>query len=394
MNDERIVIDFDNEDEESASNYPQQGKQIGVLGDTFESDIVITLDDLDNVEDFPRENKYNNSSLYYHSESNNYEQKSFNQYNTNSFLNLISGINDIVLALILGALGGLISFLVNEPFINDGSERSSDVTAALLRMGFVFMWVGAFIGMCLGSLEGIRQGSLYRIGLGALKGLGIGAVGGFLAGTFGQTAFTLLLSAGGENLLIIARTIGWGFAGAFIGISQGIAKKLDKRVIYGFIGGICGGVIGGLLFDIMSIPFNSGTISRLIGDTIVGSSIGIAIYMVENIAKQAWIRILDGPLKGKEFILFSKSTTFGNSPKCDILIKDMEAMPIHGRIDVLQGNKYVVSLIDPAGQLFVNNIPVSRQFINNKDIIGVGDTHLLFELKSEHKMPYMQRKIS
>ena len=388
MDNERIVIDFDNEDEELTNNLPHHGKQIGVLGNTFESDIIITLDDLDNVEDFPKENKYNNHHLRYYNESNNYGQKSFNEYNANSFLNLISGVNDIVLALILGALGGLISFLVNEPFIN---EKPAELTKIIVEAGFMFMWVGAFIGMCLGSLEGIRQGSFYRIGLGALKGFVIGAVGGFFAGIFGQISFTLLLSTGDESFGtgVIARTIGWGFAGAFIGISQGIAKKLDKRVIYGFIGGICGGIIGGLFFDIMSIPFKSATISRLIGNTVVGATIGIAVHMVENMARQAWIRIMDGPLKGKEFILFSKSTTFGNSPKCDILTKDIEAMPIHGRIDVLQGNKYVVSLIDPAGQLFVNNIPVSRQFINNKDIIGVGDTHLLFELKSEHKMPYI-----
>ena len=94
-----------------------------------------------------------------------------------------------------------------------------------------------------------------------------------------------------------------------MGLGQGIALRSKRLLAYGFFGGIIGGLLGGLLFDpidliLLGVDKPSAHWSRLIGLAVIGASVGAMIGVVELLARDAWLRMVKGPLAGKEFLLF------------------------------------------------------------------------------------------
>ncbi len=79
--------------------------------------------------------------------------------------------------------------------------------------------------------------------------------------------------------MIFARTVGWCILGLLIGASYGIKENTAGDVRFGLIGGAIGGAIGGVLFDTFGsiIQFGNGTLGRLVGFSVLGMAISIAI---------------------------------------------------------------------------------------------------------------------
>jgi hypothetical protein len=301
----------------------------------------------------------------------------------------------VISMLMAGAIGGFLAWLLVEPFITDLAPGQAPPTQLLIRvlgaMGLFAAALGGMIGMALGAVDGVNSRSLEKACWGALLGLGIGGAGGFFGGVIGQAVYGGL--GGGEQTMpggaqILVRGLAWALVGLCVGLGQGAWTRARRKMINGMIGGFLGGLIGGLLFDPLHsvVAFAArltggtvgGEVSRLVAIVVLGAACGAAIGLVEQARKEAWLRIVEGPLTGKQFIIYRSPTTIGSSPKCDItLARDKAVAPQHLSISQIGGRYVVADLGSPSGTR-VNGQPVRSRTLRSGDRIGVGQTTMLY----------------
>ena len=126
---------------------------------------------------------------------------------------------------------------------------------------------------------------------------------------------------------------------------------------------------------------DTGTGARAVGIIIMGLLIGLGIGLLEQFAKQAWLKVVRGEFEGKEYLVFAGTTSIGSSGKNTIvLFKDKLVGPHHCDI-VLEGGQYVI--VDrgtPMGTI-VNGQKVMRHVLRQGDAISVGNSVLVFHTK-------------
>jgi pSer/pThr/pTyr-binding forkhead associated (FHA) protein len=113
----------------------------------------------------------------------------------------------------------------------------------------------------------------------------------------------------------------------------------------------------------------------------MGLLIGVGVGLLEQFAKQAWLKVIRGEFEGKEYLVFAGTTSIGNNGKNTIvLFKDKLVAPNHCDI-ILEGSKYV--LVDkgsPMGTV-VNGMKTSHHVLRQGDSIAVGNSVLVFNTK-------------
>jgi len=68
---------------------------------------------------------------------------------------------------------------------------------------------------------------------------------------------------------------------------------------------------------------NGELLSRLVGTLAIGIVAGVATGLLENVVKSGWLKVIDGLIAGKQFVLYRNPTYIGASPHCHIyLFKD------------------------------------------------------------------------
>jgi hypothetical protein len=155
--------------------------------------------------------------------------------------------------------------------------------------------IGAF-GVCLGAVMGAGEGFFKknrpRMYYGLKLGTFLGLISGVLSGLIAQVVYASILSPVSADsrpsiaLLIFACNVGWSVLGLLIGGSYGIKENTSGDLKFGLIGGAIGGAVGGLLFDPLTsaIQFGGGTIGRLVGISVLGMAVSIAINRFKEIA--------------------------------------------------------------------------------------------------------------
>jgi hypothetical protein len=151
------------------------------------------------------------------------------------------------------------------------------------------------------------------------------------------------------------------------------------------LGAVLGGLTGGLLFDPISLVLTTAdgqaTYSRGVGFVCIGLLVGLFVGLVEGWTKTAWLLMRQGPLAGKQFILFRDTTVLGSSPKSEIyLFKDPAIEPRHAVIYNRGGRFEIEDCQTPEGT-YVNGIPIQRHWLLAGDQIVLGKTVLEFALK-------------
>jgi len=294
---------------------------------------------------------------------------------------------------IAGAVGGFLAWAIQEPFISDYSVRQGTLVILASMAGFGAV-LGGLIGLALGSVEGIASRVGEKAVIGGLLGLAIGGVGGALGGLLGQIVYGAM--GGGDPrgniiLQIGIRAFAWGVVGLFVGLGQGVMMRAPRKIVNGLIGGAIGGLVGGFLFDPLSVVATviahvagasvGGELSRMVGMTIMGACAGLAIGLVEEIRKEAWLTIVAGPLTGKQFIIYRSPTIIGSSPKADIcLSKDTAVAPEHASVE-MAGSRYILSHLAGEATL-INRRLISRQVLRDGDNIQVGATVLQYSTRT------------
>ena len=306
-----------------------------------------------------------------------------------TFLNLLAGGLAGVLAWVLTDLTGWFGDVLNAREVVDGGKY--------LLYGAIF---GALLGLLLATVEGLGLDSRRRLTQTLALGAGIGALGGYFGLWLGQSVFGVIAGGGGNEVtspgrffvLLIGRALGWGLIGGVVGAAQGLVNRSPVVARQGVFGGLLGGLLGGAAFEIFNGLNLPSPLSRLIALAATGALAGFFVGLVQNLLKQAWVRVVLGRNEGKEYLIAKPITTIGRDELADIgLFGDPAIAPTHVAIESLAApprhRLRFVAVPGPRGAAYapplVNGQPVAgEQWLADGDTIQIGRRTLLFQEKA------------
>jgi pSer/pThr/pTyr-binding forkhead associated (FHA) protein len=296
-------------------------------------------------------------------------------------------VSKLFYMMVFGAVGGVLAWFVNEPFISDDIRRTGD-WGEIARFGSTSgLLIGAMIGLATGLSLGTGKHVLRAVALGA----GVGAIGGWVGVTIGQIIFGVLGATIPIAGLIGGRILGWSAFGALIGLSEGLIARSPKRMRNGLLGGAIGGALGGALFDFLAFTIGSvfgfalraegeaGAPSRAVGLTLIGAGIGLFIGLLEWLTRAAWVRVLYGRNEGKDYPIDRDGAYLGRDELADVPLRgDPQVAPRHAEIR-MDGGGYVLV---PLAPMAVNGQPVSAPVeLRDGDLLQIGSFQVQFQLR-------------
>ena len=295
----------------------------------------------------------------------------------------------------------LAAYLVRNPppqSVNRARLTLAQLSSRSHAAGLVlFALVAGLIGLFVGAADGVVCRLPRRAILCGGVGLLVGLVGGFIASLFAGIAYGPLNAlamkqseaAGGMTVLgftiqLFGRSLAWGLAGSAMGLGQGIALRSTRLLLYGLIGGIVGGLLGGLFFDpidmiLLGTDKPSSHWSRLIGFLVIGGSVGAMIGIVELLARDAWLRMTQGPLCGKEFLIFKDVMNVGSSPRSDIFLFNDPAVAEQHAVIRAVGDSCEIESRQAREPVLLNNRAITRARLRHGDTVTVGRTAFVFQ---------------
>lgn len=182
----------------------------------------------------------------------------------------------------------------------------------------------------------------------------------------------------------VCRSVAWVFVSLGLGLGMHLIRSTKAERRNSAVGGMLGGALGGLVFGILERIMGSASffdqvpLSRLFGMLAVGGCVGLFVALVDQLAREAWLRVCTGPLAGKAFVLYKSPTRIGSTPQADIyLFKDAGIEPEHAVIHRV-GNKYEIESVQSRSDTVVGSDAVRRRRLRTGDRIRLGSTVLEF----------------
>lgn len=242
--------------------------------------------------------------------------------------------------------------------------------------------IALFIGLFLGIGEGVFYGSKEKAIKYALIGAGISLVIGAISGFLAQWMYADLLTDDATDFAsAFVRGIGWALMGLGIGVAAGLIKPESKRILFCSLGGLGGGFVGGFLFNYVCDIIPNDIVARGVAIVIMGGLIGVGVGLLEQFAKQAWLKVIRGEFEGKEYLVFDGVTSIGNNGKNTIvLFKDKLVGPHHCDI-TLQGSRYTITDCGTPMGTVVNGKRIEKHQLRQGDTIAIGNSVLVFNTK-------------
>ncbi len=246
--------------------------------------------------------------------------------------------------------------------------------------------LGGIFGLIIGSGEGIVTSLRPRIIKGAIAGLLLGITGGTIGFFLGQavlllTANSLFISYASirQWAVPLSRLVGWSVIGIFVTLAEGLRSRSIKKILIGVIGGISGGMLGSIIFTAAEVYLDISFLPRLLGLGVMGLTIGFVYSLVEKIMATGVLRVLNGKLKGKEFVLSSKNVRIGSGKKSDIILSAYKAVaPVHAVVTIKKG-KAVISTASEEIPLLVNEEKQTSHRLKWEDVLRIGNAKFLFK---------------
>jgi hypothetical protein len=259
-------------------------------------------------------------------------------------------------------------------------DRKKQFISDVLAFGVCGMLIAIFLSIAEPAVSRNLPGSIVNGSVGATMGL----IGGVVVALFAERLYHALGGSDGSiatQRQVLARVAQWAVVGLFLTLAPGILMRNFKKLIIGAVGGAIGGAVGGLLFDPVALWADSHTLSRLIGLAAIGLVAGGASGMIENAAKSGWLKVTQGLIAGKQFILYRNPTFIGSAPENQIyLFKDPQVGRRHAAIHIVQGGFELEDLPLGAATL-INGRTVTRTRLKNGDQLQIGGTRFLFQEK-------------
>jgi pSer/pThr/pTyr-binding forkhead associated (FHA) protein len=299
----------------------------------------------------------------------------------------------VLRGLVLGAIGGFLGWAFVE-LLGLSRDEVRVVNPSSWDVAALGGLIGLFDGLALGIGEGITAGTKPKF----LRAVGVGAATGVLGGIVGlacgQWFYQTLLSTAGVSasgpggpvqffVRLIARTVGWGLIGTFVGCAIGVPSGSTQKIRNGFIGGTIGGLVGGFAFEIFAqITQAGGQLPRLIGFTSIGAAVGFFVSLVDEALKAAWVKILVGRNEGREVVIDKPSATVGRDELADIPLFGDPSVSRHHATIYRQDGRYLIADQGTAAGTLVNGQRVSQDYLQDGDEIQLGSSRMLFYEKA------------
>jgi len=284
-----------------------------------------------------------------------------------------------------------------EPGLTDAQRRvrlsevrSQNAGTELRSEALFFAVAGLLLGMLLASAERIVDRNLPAALTHAAAGAALGLVGAIAAAgvSYGVPQGLSRLNFevptwatwATENL---PRVIGWGVLGCLLGAAAGVVMRSPKRAILGAAGGLIGGVLGAVSVEpILKSGYSIDT-ARGVAVVLMGLLAGLFMALLESAAKTGWLLVMQGPIAGKQFILYRNPTFIGSAPMSHIyLFRDPAVGRRHAAIHTVPGGYELEDL--PLGKTtLVNDQPAARVKLRHGDTIRVGKTLFVFQAKTK-----------
>ena len=226
-----------------------------------------------------------------------------------------SGTNAIVIGAVAGLIAGLAGVGLGAAFAD-----SADTAPGIVVGG-----VAAVLGFLLNGWHHISAGYVSRGVRDGLVGAVISTAGGLVALLVADAVFHGIREDQNDvDAERIALMLGWFMIATIVGAGVG-ALQGPQKAISGTIGGAVGGLAGGAAFLALDGTREVDQ-AMLVGSMVAALVIGLAVGSVQRLRRQAWVRVIDGPLAGREIILYRSSATIGSSPHCDVALPGDEAV--------------------------------------------------------------------
>ncbi len=262
----------------------------------------------------------------------------------------------------------------------DSDYETKAFLAKILAYGLIGMIIALSLSIAEPLIDRNMHGALVNGAVGAMLGL----FGGIIVSLFVDRLYAMLGGSDSGDLSIasqlVANAIKYGIIGIFLMIAPGVIMRNSRKLMVGVVGGLIGGVIGGILFAPLA-KFTSPIVSRAFATLAIGAIAGLATGLIEDAAKTGWLKVIQGFIAGKQFILYRATTYIGASPECHIyLFKDPGIGRRHAAVHIVPGGFDIEDL--PLGTpTFVNGKPITRARLRTGDQIQVGQTAFTFQEK-------------
>jgi hypothetical protein len=248
---------------------------------------------------------------------------------------------------------------------------------------------GVLLGLVFGALFGSFEGVVVSSKSKAFKGLLFGAVFGSIAGALGVMAGQVFLFAAGSSLwrtasarngvgLAVASGVAWTIVGIFLALTEGLRARSTRKILVGLAGGVLGGLAGGSALAGLSFFFPDEPLSLLAGLAIFGLSLSVFWSVFENQFSSGALMLLNGPLKGKEYSILSRTMKIGAAPDCDIVLKGYpDVEPLHATVRLAKG-KVLLQQEKAGARLLVNDEPPAGRSLKPEDVVAVGKAKFMY----------------
>jgi hypothetical protein len=247
---------------------------------------------------------------------------------------------------------------------------------------------GLMIAMWLGAADDLMGRNWVGASLNGAVGACLGLFGGVAAAMVIEKVGPAVASLDGipeAYRAMVTKGASWGALGLFISLGPGLVLQNFKRLGVGLVGGGIGGIAGGLLFDPIQSATGNEQISRLVAIVVIGLVAGLATGLIEEAAKNGWLKVTAGLIAGKQFVLYRNPTYLGSSLQCNVyLFNDPQVGKRHAAVHIVPGG-FEIEDLPLGGPTLVNGKPIERVRLQSGDKIQIGASTLLFQerLKTE-----------
>jgi hypothetical protein len=287
----------------------------------------------------------------------------------------------------------IVAVAIRPTTVEDAAEVSREVEKESQHaVLFLFPLTATLIALGLLLAEGIARRNWSRLIERGLTGTALAALFSFLALIPGGLVFKLgesvLEGNPGSKLAIMffvtCRSVTWACVGAGLGAGMNLTRSTPAELRNTVVGGALGGAFGGLFFDPIewlqsATHFDQADLSRAVGLGAIGLAVGVFVALLEQLTKEAWLRVRTGPLAGKSFILYRSPTAIGSAPTADVyLFKDAGIDPHHASVHRV-GQGFEIEDMGSRDGTLVNDQPVRRRRLCSGDQVTLGSTIVEFE---------------
>ena len=267
------------------------------------------------------------------------------------------------------------------------SNREFAPESASRLIIIISVWTGILaLGIALALIMGQNR-YLHRRILSISEGFK-GSIGGLIAGVIaGAVGQLLFVPVANIPLFVIAgRIISWMLLGLFLGGGMSFVVP-NLKLHRALQGGAVGGLIGAIAFS--GIAVNFGDIpGRLMGATIIGFCLGLAIALIEQLTSKAWLIVHWTPREKTQIALGAQPIILGSSDRAHIYLpKARGYAPITAKI--FQENDKIVMQF-PEEMRTRKKMKILRQELVQGDKRKLGD--VTFEVKIETSAPRLAIK--